>query len=391
MAGMMRVRSIVFWIHLLLGVTAGAVILIMSASGVVLAFKPQILAMVDRGVRTVPHESATAPRLPLASLAGRIRTAKPGVKLTAIAVQADPSASVAVTLDGGTIVYVHPRSGELRGEGSRHAQAFFRSIEDWHRWLALPADSRATGRAITGACTIAFVFIALSGPVIWWPRRWSWVNLGNVGWFRRGGTPKARDFNWHNAIGIWCAPILIVLALTGTILSYRWATNLLYVVSGTRPAAAPRETPTAAAATPAPVQLDPLFNQAVQHVPTWRSVALRLPAHSGAPAVLTIVDAQSWNAFARSQLTLEPADATVIRWEPYSAFNLGQKMRGWARFSHTGELGGLPGQVAAATGCAGAVVLVWTGLALAARRLAGAVGPLMRRRNSGLSASSVER
>ena len=44
-------------------------------------------------------------------------------------------------------------------------------------------------------------------------------------------------------------------------------------------------------------------------------------------------------------------------------------MRGWLRFAHTGELGGLPGQLVAGIGCLGGVMLVYTGLSLAFRRL----------------------
>jgi uncharacterized iron-regulated membrane protein len=44
-------------------------------------------------------------------------------------------------------------------------------------------------------------------------------------------------------------------------------------------------------------------------------------------------------------------------------------MRQWARFAHTGELGGWPGQALAAVACAGGVVLAVTGLALASRRV----------------------
>lgn len=49
--------------------------------------------------------------------------------------------------------------------------------------------------------------------------------------------------------------------------------------------------------------------------------------------------------------------------------SLGQKIRGWLRFAHTGELGGLPGQLIAGIGCFGGVFLVYTGLSLAVRRL----------------------
>ena len=82
-------------------------------------------------------------------------------------------------------------------------------------------------------------------------------------------------------------------------------------------------------------------------------------------------DARHWNAFARSQLLLDTATGGVVRWEPYAAQSRGQKWRGWVRFGHTGELGGIVGQTLAGTACLGGVVLVWTGLALAFRRLVG--------------------
>jgi uncharacterized iron-regulated membrane protein len=58
-----------------------------------------------------------------------------------------------------------------------------------------------------------------------------------------------------------------------------------------------------------------------------------------------------------------------VQWQPYEGSNLGQKVRGWLRFAHTGELGGLTGQIIAGVGCLGGVFLVCTGLSLAFRRL----------------------
>jgi hypothetical protein len=41
----------------------------------------------------------------------------------------------------------------------------------------------------------------------------------------------------------------------------------------------------------------------------------------------------------------------------------------WLRFAYTGEVYGLTGQTVAGVVTGGAVVLVWTGIALASRRL----------------------
>ena len=118
-----------------------------------------------------------------------------------------------------------------------------------------------------------------------------------------------------------------------------------------------------------PDNLDRLWARAEQQVPAWSVMSMRLPAREGAPVAFTITDGANWNAFARSNLTLNGASGEVVQWQPYKGNSLGQKARGWLRFAHTGELGGLPGQVIAGAGCLGGVFLVYTGLSLAFRRL----------------------
>ena len=45
-----------------------------------------------------------------------------------------------------------------------------------------------------------------------------------------------------------------------------------------------------------------------------------------------------------------------------------RRLRGWMRFAHTGELGGVIGQFVAGLACVGGAFLVWTGFSLAFRR-----------------------
>ena len=96
---------------------------------------------------------------------------------------------------------------------------------------------------------------------------------------------------------------------------------------------------------------------------------MRLPGREGGPLAFMITDGANWNAFARSNLTLNSVSGDIIQWQPYEGTNLGQKARGWLRFAHTGELGGLTGQIIAGIGCLGGVFLGYTGLSLAFRRL----------------------
>jgi len=336
---MKQLRFVVFWLHLAAGVTAGLVILVMSVTGALLALKPQILNAIEQDVRVVSAPAAGA-RLGVRAIVASVQRERPGAKPATVMLQADRSASAAVGLGRDGTVYVDPYSGRVLGEGSTRAQLLFRMLEDWHRWLAVSADNRAAARGVTGASNLAFFLLALTGPYLWWPRSWSWPSLRAIVWFRSARNGRARDFNWHNVIGLWCAPVLIVLTITGVVMSYPWANALLFRLAGSPApisnagAGGPAAGSRGGDAVPArlPENLDALWSRAEEQVPSWGTITARLPARAGAPAAFTIVDGRFWNAFARSQLTVDVATATVSRWEPYEASSRGQKWRGWARF-----------------------------------------------------------
>ena len=87
-------------------------------------------------------------------------------------------------------------------------------MTDWHRWLGVQGENRTIARGVTGASNLGFLFLVVSGYYIWWPKLWTWPQLRNVTWFRRGLRSKARDFNWHNVIGFWSAiPLFIIVVL----------------------------------------------------------------------------------------------------------------------------------------------------------------------------------
>jgi len=65
---MKRLRKIIFWCHLPVGVVAGLVILNMCVTGVLLTYEKQITSWADtRGYRSAPP-SVETPRLPVETL-----------------------------------------------------------------------------------------------------------------------------------------------------------------------------------------------------------------------------------------------------------------------------------------------------------------------------------
>src|ERR1700754_893486 len=209
----MKLRTVLFWTHLTAGLVAGVVILIMSVTGTLLTFQQSILKMAERSQRFV-DVPVDARRLEMDLLLERVRLAVPDAEPTTITLDSDPAATAAVALGPQGTVFVNPYTGDVLGTGSPRARAFYRSVTSWHRYLSVEGEHRATARAITGACNAAFLVLAITGFYLWWPRQWTWRHVSAVTFFRSGLSGKARDFNWHNVIGFWSAPVLIVLTMT---------------------------------------------------------------------------------------------------------------------------------------------------------------------------------
>jgi uncharacterized iron-regulated membrane protein len=389
----MTLRPIIFWSHLVAGVTAGIVILIMSFTGVVLMYERQMIAWSDRQFRSAPSSPGAA-RLPIDTVVARVREAQPDQALTAVTVNSDPLAPIAIAA-GRRTFFADAYSGAVLGERSRNGlREFLATVREWHRWLAMSGDNRPIAKAITGWANALFLFVVVSGFYIWLPRVWTRASVRAVALFNGRLSGKARDFNWHNAIGLWCCVPLFFVVITAMPISFPWANALIFrAVGEAPPSPAP---PGGGGAPPAgqraarrsqqpspegersrsadrqggPVAIaasDALWATAMQRMPGWRTVSLRMPTSPDLPMVFTIDRGDGGQPQLRSTLTLNAA-GQIVREETFASQSLGRRIRSLSRFTHTGEVLGLPGQTIAGIASAGGVALVYTGLALAYRR-----------------------
>ena len=208
-------KKIVFQLHWLLGISAGAVLALMGLTGALLAFEDEALhalnpvqtvvaARHDRGERIAPlPELAQQLGLGAGSGLSRLTIDPTGERLSRLRAQ---------TADGRVDFYFDPYSGQRLA--APRGVALFQLIEDLHRHLA--AGSR--GKVITGACVVILLLLCLSGLYLRWPRRWwngrTWAV---VEWQRRG-----RGLLWslHSVVGTWCLLLYLTIALTGLYWSY---------------------------------------------------------------------------------------------------------------------------------------------------------------------------
>lgn len=362
-------RKIFFWLHLAAGSLAGLVILLMSVTGVLLAFERQIVAYAERDLRATAAEAARAP-LPLSQVVAAARASAPDAKPSNVIVRSDRFAPVTVALGRGRTLFVNPYTGAV-SQGATGVRRFFDVNKQLHRWLAMKDEARARGKAITGASNLAFLFIVLSGVVIWIPRKRAAIR--NALFFRGGLRGKARDFNWHHVFGIWSFIPLVLIVFSAVVISYPWASRLVYRAFGSTPPA-PAAAEGRRGPAPGGASLDRVAGaargEAARVAPRWQSLSMRLPIRGDGPVAVALDEGNGARPDKRSQLLLDPATARLVEHKTYAQQEAGQQARAWLRWIHTGEAGGIAGQFVAMLATAAAVVLVYTGLALAIRRFA---------------------
>ncbi|NJR42793.1 MAG: PepSY domain-containing protein, partial [Akkermansiaceae bacterium] len=129
-------------------------------------------------------------------------------------------------------IFVHPYTGEILGPGAVRTRNFFKQVTSFHRWLALSGKAKEVGQSINSAAACAFLFLIFSGLIIWIPKRITRRGLAAISRPRLNLQGRARDWNWHNALGIWSALPLIFIVSTGLLIAYPWARQLLYQAFG---------------------------------------------------------------------------------------------------------------------------------------------------------------
>ncbi|POF32977.1 PepSY-associated TM helix domain-containing protein [Roseibium marinum] len=376
----MSFKRIVFWAHLIVGITFGLVILLMSATGVLLTYERQIIAYMEQ--RAVDRTPGAQP-LTADEMARKVLESGAQVGNSLVFSNAD-GAPVELSVSRRETSLLDPYSGIPIDDAAETTKAFFGTITVLHRWLALPGESRQAGRAVTGAANLGFLFILVSGLYLWWPRKWTW-RVVKLNVLFRGNLPtaKARDYNWHHVFGIWSLVPLFAIVLSGVVISYPWASDLVVAAFGP---ASPLEAGRTAQGGPQgqqradgdPVSLQDIVATLKQAEPAWRTVSIKLPREQAARVVVTVDTGNGAQLSRQKTYTVSRVTGDVLGVSGVDDQSPGRRARVFLRFLHTGEVYGLPGQTLAGLASLASVFLFYTGFALAYRRL---IQPIFRRRS----------
>ncbi|MDG1997036.1 MAG: PepSY-associated TM helix domain-containing protein [Emcibacteraceae bacterium] len=372
----MTIRKFLYWPHLISGVLAGILILIMSVTGVILTYERQIIAWAETEYERPVVENA----IPLSTdeILLKNQTVFGETPIRSVKIQNNIEAPIVIR--AGDYFYVNRYSGEILGNGPKGVKEFFSDTRSLHRWLLMKGENRNTARIFTGAANLMFLFIVISGMYLWLPKIMKWENIKKILFFRKTNSSRSRDFNWHNVLGIWSALPLIVVIATATVFYYTWANNLVYQLAGEEPPVRSRQAANADAPTFNQIApINSMFEQATLQSDRWTSITMTYPKPIDENIRFSVDTGNGGEPQKKGDLTFNRVNGNVVNWVPYSDYSAGKQARFFIRFLHTGEALGIIGQTIAGLVSLFSTVMVWTGLALAYRKY---LKPLFIRKRS---------
>lgn len=225
-------RKIFRNIHLWLSVPFGILITLICFSGAALVFEKEVMELCHRELYFVKKVEA-AP-LPMEQLMTKVAATLPdSVSVTGVNISSDPERAYQVTLSKPrrASMYVDQYTGEIMGKYER--APFFNFMFRMHRWLldSMKQDGGIFwGKMIVGTSTLMFVFVLISGIVVWWPRtrkalKNSLKIVANKGWRRFW-------YDLHVAGGMYALVFLLAMSLTGLTWSFQWYRTGFYKTFG---------------------------------------------------------------------------------------------------------------------------------------------------------------
>ena len=373
-------RKVIFRLHLSLAVAAGLFIATMAATGAVIACEDAVMSLAERSRRVaVPAAGRLLPPEDLVAAAEVWGGATDSpFAATSIEYRPGPGAAVQVHAGRGRRVFVDPWTGEVVGGGFPFLEGFFAGVRGWHRWLGMSGSGVRTGRALTGAANVAFLFLLLTGPLLWIPRPVTRRALARNMLPRRRGAGPSRQLNRHRVIGIWSFLPLLAISATGIVMSYPAVGDRAYEVVGAAmpggggveegTVASGRSRPGGRGGQGAPGEGSGLAGAraaASALVPGWRSIALAIPGPGRARIRAEVRTGRAGQPQKASVVVVDRRSGEALSVESFRDEPQSHRAQEFLHYAHTGEYWGLAGQALAAIFALAAVAMVWTGFSVA--------------------------
>ncbi|UOR05538.1 PepSY domain-containing protein [Hymenobacter aerilatus] len=361
----MTFKKLVGKLHFWLGLSSGLVVLIVALTGCIYVFQKELFDVLHQDLVRVEAPAQAQP-LPLSVVWSKAQEALgPDKPLQNGTTYADPTrAWTFMTYKGNAgqpyfgnmieyhrTVYVNPYTGQVNGVLDNKYE-FFQVVKwlHWGLWLG------TAGEYIVGWSTLIFVFLLLSGLVLWWPKnKAARKQRFTVKW---NATRKRLNYDLHNTVGFYLALVALIIALTGLTWSFNWVKQgITYLATGQTELPGGRggkgskggkegakpDLPLAAQLAPPLTAVDAALRDAWQRLPQAKAISTGKPTPD---QPITLRSALGNKRFQSGQLTYTAA-GQFEKVETYRDKPKGELLVMMNYDIHVGSALGMPGKIIA--------------------------------------------
>ena len=354
-------------IHLYLGLAAGLVILIACLTGAILVFEKDLQMAFNKDRYYVSHAGN---KLSADSLVSKVKLAFAGAKINNVKVYGNHERSAEINItpaakketnatnsqplakkqspperQPGYTIFINPYTGDILDKYNYRETGFY-TVFALHRWLL--GGQNSIGKLIVGVSTLIFLFIILTGIILWWPKtkkilqkrltlKWS------AGW-------KRINHDLHIVLGFYSSILLFIFAFTGLAWSFEWFNKGIYKVtnSSMKPPPPPASTYLAHANT---ISFDQALVTAYEHAADAEYYNVSVPKDSVGTVNVSVLKNNSVHESATDMLYLDQYSGKLLSKMDFADRNLGARVRSTFKPVHTGSIWGMPSKIVAFIVC----------------------------------------
>ena len=264
-------------------------------------------------------------------------------KETAIKASAPITAKPKGTDGSRLTAFVNPYTGEVI-ELYNHKKSFFYFVMNMHRWM-LGGDA---GKLVVGICTLIFLFILITGIILWWPKN-KQVLLQRLKIKQDAGF-KRLNHDYHIVLGFYSSIFLFAFAFTALAWSFEWFNKGIYTVTNSS-----MERPKAPKSIVKDSAKKILIEEALQTVIAKNNKAVyynvSLPKDSTDSYAVNILLQEAAHETATDTYYVDAFTPTINGIQKYADRNAGQKIRAIFRPIHVASIYGMPSKIIGLLAC----------------------------------------
>ncbi|SDF55758.1 PepSY-associated TM helix domain-containing protein [Cellulophaga baltica] len=225
----MTAKKFIFQLHKYLGLTTGLVVFIVSITGCCWAFRDEIESLYDDYKKVTPQDQSMLTPTKAKELAKEIF---PNNTVHGTLFKKEDDAIEVIFYDAEPefyqSVFLNPYSGEVI-HVDNHLSGFFAFILKGHMRLWLP---KTIGEQVVGVFILIFIVIIISGFIIWLPKKRKNLKQRLKFDWKKTTRWKRKNFDLHTVVGFYICSLALILAFTGSMMSYNWLKYVVYKSTG---------------------------------------------------------------------------------------------------------------------------------------------------------------